>query len=114
MNRQQKLFVLENLHIPLWLFKDLCWLLFWREFGLIMAIPTIAVAFILVWLSRSDKSRFLPNVSIAFWILANANWMFDEFFELHTKSYSIIPFFLGIITYFIFAFTYKWSDNNNL
>ncbi len=103
MNQQKKLFVLETIHIPLWLFKDLCWLMTWRTFGIVMAVPTIIVAFALVWLTRKDTTRFLPNVSIAFWITANANWMVDEFYDLNTRYYSIIPFVLGIITFVIYV-----------
>lgn len=91
----------ESIHIPLWLIKDLCWLMEYKSLGIIMAIPTILVAFIMVYLTKNNKDQFLPNISIVFWILANANWMFDEFFDLGIKKYSLYPFIAGILVYFI-------------
>lgn len=93
------LWILETVHIPLWLVKDLCWLLTWKTLGVIMAIPTVLVAIIITVVSYQDKKRFLPNISIAFWIIANANWMVAEFFDLPTKFYSIIPFSIGIAVF---------------
>lgn len=94
--------VLETIHIPLWLIKDLCWLLTLRSLGVAMAIPTILVAFLMVIVTYGDHNRFLPNLSIAFWILANANWMIDEFYELGIKHYSLYPFIAGLLVFAIF------------
>lgn len=98
------LFILEMAHIPLWLIKDLCWLMTWRITGLIMAVPTVLVAIILAIITYKDESRFLPNVSIAFWIIANANWMVAEFFDLPTRFYSIAPFVAGIAIFIIYLY----------
>lgn len=38
---------LENLHIVLWLIKDLCWAMLWKPLGLIMIVPTIGAALLL-------------------------------------------------------------------
>lgn len=104
MGKGKLLFILEMAHIPLWLIKDLCWLMTWRFTGIIMAIPTVLVAIILAVITYKDKSRFLPNVSIAFWIIANANWMLAEFFELPTKFYSIVPFIGGIAIFLLYLY----------
>lgn len=94
--------LLETVHIPLWLFKDLCWLLSYQMLGVMVAVPTILVAILMAWVTRKDKDRFLPNVSIAFWIIANANWMFDEFYAFDTRFYSIYPFMSGILVFVVF------------
>lgn len=93
----------EHIHIPLWLLKDIFWLLSFKTAGVVMAIPTILVAMLMVLITARNKSQFLPNVSILFWILANANWMFDEFFELGIKHYSLYPFLAGILVFVIFV-----------
>ncbi len=49
------LWILETVHIPLWLVKDLCWLLTWKTLGVIMAIPTVLVAIIITVVSYQDK-----------------------------------------------------------
>lgn len=101
-------------HIPLWLVKDLCWLMTWRTTGIIMAIPTVLVALILAFATYKDESRFLPNVSISLWIIANANWMMAEFFDLPIRFYSIYPFIGGIVVFIIYLFNrYKkgWDIN---
>ncbi len=99
---EKLLFALETAHIPLWLIKDVCWLMDFKTYGVIMAVPTILVAILMTFMTYRDQNRFLPNVSIACWIIANANWMFDEFFALHTKHYSIYPFVIGILVFIVF------------
>jgi hypothetical protein len=103
---------METAHIPLWLVKDLCWLLTLRTLGVVMAVPTIAVAIIIAIVTRKDKDRFLPNVSIAFWIIANANWMFAEFFKWETAFYSIYPFLIGILVFMFFLVQKLFKTNN--
>jgi hypothetical protein len=96
--------LLEMAHIPLWLIKDLCWLMTYKTLGVVIAIPTIAVAIIMAIMTRHDKDKFLPNISIAFWIIANANWMFAEFFEVNIRFYSLYPFVAGILAFVFFLF----------
>lgn len=69
-----------------------------------MAIPTITVAVVIVLIYRKDKLKFLPNLSVLMWILANAQWMLAEFYELPTKDLSMYPFLLGIVFYFYFVY----------
>lgn len=95
-------YVLETAHIPLWLLKDICWLMEYRTAGMIIAVPTILVAFWVAYISRKDKNMFLPNISIAFWIIANANWMAAEFYDLKTKPLSIYPFLAGLLVFVVF------------
>ena len=116
MNSKKILFILEMAHIPLWLIKDLCWLMTWRTTGIIMAIPTVAVAIILAVLTKKDNTRFLPNVSIAFWIMANANWMVAEFFDLPIRFFSVVPFVAGIIVFMVYLYQQHqngWDMNDN-
>ncbi len=105
-NRYDKVvYFLETVHIPLWLIKDLCWLLTYRTLGVAVAVPTILVAIMMAVITRRDKNRFLPNVSIAFWIIANTNWMFAEFFEADfIRFYSLYPFLAGIGCFAVFVY----------
>ncbi|MDI1235442.1 MAG: hypothetical protein PSX81_14270 [bacterium] len=114
MANKKLLLILEMTHIPLWLIKDLCWLLTWKTLGVIMAIPTVSVAIALTIFTQKDEARFLPNLSIAFWIIANANWMIAEFFNLPLRYFSIIPFIAGIIVFLFYLYnSYKkgWEIN---
>lgn len=104
---------METIHIPLWLVKDICWLMEYRTLGVIIAVPTVLVALLMCVITFKEKDHFLPNVSIAFWIMANANWMFAEFYELDTKSYSIYPFLLGVFAFAIFIYI-KLIDRKKL
>lgn len=103
-DRYKSRYFLETIHIPLWLVKDICWLMEYRTLGIIIAVPTILVAFIMCGITYKERDHFLPNVSIAFWIVANANWMVAEFYRLETKSLSIYPFLLGVLAFVIFVF----------
>ncbi len=112
-DRGTLLSILETSHIPLWLIKDLCWLLSYRLLGVAVAIPTIIVAILIAIVTRKDKDKFLLNVAIAFWILANANWMIAEFYDFDTRSYSIYPFLTGILIFVVFL-VQKLAKTNNI
>ena len=45
----------ENMHIPLWLLKDTCWMLEWRWMGVTMVIPTILTALYILMRSKNLK-----------------------------------------------------------
>lgn len=70
----------ENLHVVLWLFKDLCWLMEYRVTALVMVFPTLAMAVYIAWLSTRDRSQFMHALAVLFWISANSTWMIGDFF----------------------------------
>ncbi len=90
----------ENLHIPLWLMKDTCWMLQWRAMGITMIIPTVTVAAIITIRSRREKDdEFWINLAVLFWISGNSYWMLCEFFHYEViKDYAGIPFAAGMIS----------------
>ncbi len=89
----------ENLHILLWLLKDVCWVLVWEVAGIIMIVPTIAVAIHITWLRREIKSDLYHNLAICLWISANSVWMIGEFFFDDTlRPVSIFFFVTGLFT----------------
>lgn len=89
----------ENLHIPLWLIKDTCWMMEFKTLGIAMIIPTLIVAFIILIHSwKKKENEFWLNLAIIFWIAANSFWMVTEFIDrLDIKFYSLIPFILGML-----------------
>ncbi|MDB5281785.1 MAG: hypothetical protein JWO06_860 [Bacteroidota bacterium] len=88
----------ENLHIALWLLKDTCWVMSWHTAGMIMIIPTLAVAIHIAWKSRTQLDDLFHNIAVCLWITANAIWMTGEFFyEDGTRKYATVFFALGII-----------------
>jgi hypothetical protein len=87
----------ENIHIPLWLLKDTCWMLEWRWLGMAMILPTIGVATYIAVKSKGFRQMWL-NWAICFWISANAYWMCAEFLDHEAlKYYAGIPFGIGFI-----------------
>ena len=70
----------ENLHIVLWLLKDTCWVMLWKELGLFMILPTVAAAVHITWLRRNILSELFHNLAVCLWIMANSIWMIGEFF----------------------------------
>ena len=94
----------ENLHIPLWLVKDTCWMLEWRWLGVLMVIPTVAMA-IYILLKSISHVEFYINLAICFWITANSFWMCAEFFNFtEYKMLAGIPFGLGMFAVAIFYY----------
>jgi hypothetical protein len=107
---------MENLHIVFWLFKDIAWCMFWKPLGIIMIIPTLAIAIIISWRTRKLMSELCHNIAVTVWIMANSYWMISEFFEFDTKPLfdnytykhlAIIPFVTGIITLFYYYVIWK-------
>lgn len=95
----QKIRHYENLHIPLWLLKDTCWMLQWKLAGTLMILPTITIAIIITVFSfRNKDDEFWINMAICFWIGANSYWMLCEFTKHETiKDYAGFPFLAGMI-----------------
>lgn len=97
---------LENLHIAFWLFKDISWCMLWKELGIIMVVPTLAVALYIAYRTRNLKSELAHNLAVAFWISANSYWMISEFFGFDEtqvlgpyegKYIAMIPFIIGVL-----------------
>ena len=87
----------ENMHIPLWLLKDTCWMMEWRLLGVLMIIPTVLMALYILFKSKG-YNEFYINLAICFWIAANSYWMCSEFFGfVEYKDFAGIPFVLGMI-----------------
>lgn len=97
----------ENLHIPLWLLKDTCWMMHWKWMGIFMIIPTITVAVIITIKSHKHREVWI-NSAICFWITANAYWMCMEFWNHEEfKYFAAIPFGLGFICTALFYLSKK-------
>lgn len=97
----------ENMHIPLWLLKDTCWMMEWRWLGVCMIVPTVLMALYILYKSKGHN-EFYVNLAICFWIAANSYWMCAEFFGYaDLKSYAGIPFVLGMISVSIYYIRYS-------
>lgn len=104
----------ENLHIYLWLFKDFAWLADFHYIALIAAIPTLILAFLLLWESRKDLTDLIHNISVALWICANVIWMVGEFyFDDGTRKIAAPFFILGLLFLTVF-YIIKWCKPNLL
>ena len=84
--------LLDTLHIPLWLVKDISWLMFWKPLGIFMIVPTVLVAFLLCIATRKITDKLMLNFSILCWIIANSNWMLGEFYEWNFYEWNFRPF----------------------
>jgi uncharacterized membrane protein YuzA (DUF378 family) len=96
---------MENLHIVFWLLKDISWCMVWRPLGIIMVLPTLAIAIWITFKNKSFVSEVCHNLAIVLWISANSFWMISEFFAfdeinilfgLTGKQAAMIPFLLGL------------------
>jgi ABC-type xylose transport system permease subunit len=97
-NEIVKLRVLENFHILLWLVKDLCWCMQWRQIGIIMIIPTLIFAFFITYKSRKQQSELFHNMAVIMWILANSTWMLGEFYyHDRFRNIALLFFILGLL-----------------
>ncbi|MFT3947958.1 MAG: hypothetical protein QM763_13390 [Agriterribacter sp.] len=98
---------IENLHILLWLLKDVCWALNFRTMGMIMIIPTISVAVMISWQTRKITSELIHNLAVVCWIIANCLWMTGEFYGWDEGAWgarylALFPFSIGLIILFYY------------
>ena len=110
---------MENLHIVFWLLKDISWCMVWKPLGIAMIFPTLAIAIIIAYRTRTLVSEICHNLAIVFWISANSYWMISEFLHFDTnalfgdftyKHLAIIPFLMGIL---LLAYYYLWWSPRN-
>lgn len=98
----------ENLHVLLWLLKDLAWISDFKLFGVFMVIPTVFVAVVLSYKSRADFHAFVPNLAVVCWILANSVWMIGEFFYNDSlRPIATVFFILGLL-FISFYYTFYY------
>ncbi len=97
---------MENSHIVFWLLKDISWCMVWKVLGLVMILPTLAIAIIIAWRTRKLRSELAHNLAITLWIAANSYWMISEFFgfdevllwkDVEGKHLAFIPFVVGLL-----------------
>lgn len=93
---------IENLHIFLWLLKDVCWALNFKVMGMIMIIPTITVAVAITWQTRKITTELIHNLAVVLWITANCFWMTGEFYGFDEGTWgarhlALIPFSIGLL-----------------
>jgi hypothetical protein len=88
----------ENLHVVLWLLKDLCWIMDLRVVGLVMVLPTVWLAVWITWRSRNNRSDRFHSAAVVCWILANSTWMIGEFFMNDgTRPLAVVFFVTGLV-----------------
>jgi hypothetical protein len=88
---------IENLHIFLWLIKDLCWCMDLKTLGMIMIVPTIMGALIITWVQRHVVSDLIHNLAVTMWMFANATWMIGEFYyDDTTRPWALVFFCCGL------------------
>jgi hypothetical protein len=108
----------QNLHIPLWLLKDTCWMVQWKTLGIIMIVPTLLVAIVISYKSWKEKDdEFWINLAICFWISANSYWMTCEFIDHEeVKNYAGIAFIAGMlcVAYFYYKRLVVNKRNNEI
>jgi hypothetical protein len=104
---------LENGHILLWLLKDTCWVMEWKIGGVVMILPTLAMAIFIFWKLRHSASEAFHNAAVCCWIAANSLWMTGEFFEWPLRPYAAVLFFIGLlilVVYYVAHFRKKvWA-----
>jgi formate/nitrite transporter FocA (FNT family) len=100
----------ENMHIVLWLMKDICWITDFKIGGMIMIVPTLALAMYLTWRLRFYRTELFTNAAVCAWICANSIWMTGEFFFDDTlRPFAVVFFVVGFLLigteYFLKAFS---------
>lgn len=82
---------IEGLHIFVWLIKDFCWCLNFKELGILMIVPTLLISLLFIYKTKNNLSQLITNISITLWVTANSLWMLSEFFEMTQTTIFFLP-----------------------
>lgn len=83
----------------------------WKLAGTLLIAPAVVVAAVIAWKTRDDQERFLPNLAVCFWIIANSIWMLGEFFQFNFHAGSFIFFITGVLSIsWYYARIWWWSQ----
>lgn len=108
---------LENLHLLMWLGKDISWLMDWKIAGMSMVLPTFLMAIYICWKTRTQADEIAFNLAVASWITANGIWMFGEFYLQDGTRPIAFWFFLAglffILRYYLRAFIRKRAESKS-
>lgn len=113
---------IENMHIFLWLIKDICWALDFHIMGMFMIIPALAVAITITWQTRKITAELFHNLAVTLWIAANSLWMAGEFYGFDegtwgSRHLALFPFGIGLLIllyFYIFLAPRKQFRERNL
>ncbi|GCD77079.1 hypothetical protein JCM31826_05610 [Thermaurantimonas aggregans] len=110
---EKKLKALDTLHIPVWLAKDIAWLLVYKPLGIAMILPAVAIALHICVKTVFNKFLFYQNLAVLFWISANSTWMAGEFFHFAYKLPAALLFAAGIIS-ILWHYVIEFNSNDEL
>jgi hypothetical protein len=105
---------IENLHVALWLMKDMSWVSDWKLLGLVMVVPTLGVALKICWDTRGHLADLVHNIAVALWICANTTWMIGEFYYNDgTRDFAKLFFYAGMALLVVY-YTWAWTRRADL
>jgi hypothetical protein len=115
---------IDNLHVLLWLIKDISWCLDWKKTGVAMIVPAVIVAVYLLIKSGNNQEKIVHNSSIVFWISANSIWMSSEFYDFEESIFNLsfggrhiaaVLFIIGIsivVVYYAYQLFFRRKSTN--
>lgn len=105
--------VSENLHIILWLLKDMLWSMK-CNMAILLVAPAVAVSIRILYIYRDDNDAWYHNYAVCAWITANSVWMISDLLgkEEEFHPYVISLFAVGIITLLYYYLVEKTIKND--
>lgn len=83
----------------------------WETGGMVMVVPTVAVAFYITWKSRTVRSELFHNIAVCCWIIANSIWMIGEFYDTETRHFAAGIFITGLLLLVFYYVVYFKNDS---
>lgn len=77
-----------------------------------MIVPTLSVAFYILWKSRHIRAELFHNLAVCLWIMANSVWMIGEFFAIEARHYAVIIFLIGLALLLFYYIAFFRADRN--
>ncbi len=94
---------IENLYVICWLIKDMCWMMGYKTPAVFMILPTLLMAFYVMFQSNKSLGFLTVNIAMICWIAANSAWMLHDFYKLLPIIVSEILFTAGMVAMLIYV-----------
>lgn len=94
---------IENLYLICWLIKDMCWMMGFKSIAVFMILPTLLMAFYVMFHSNKNIGFLTVNIAMICWIAANSAWMLHDFYKMLPILVSQVLFAVGMVAMLIYV-----------
>ena len=94
---------IENLYVVCSILKSMCWMMGFKSIAVFMILPTLLMAFYVMFHSNKNIGFLTVNIAMICWIAANSAWMLHDFYKMLPILVSQVLFAVGMVAMLIYV-----------